>query len=251
MNKIYIYVAVATLVMVAVVVAIVFAMRKKTQFIGNGFHMDRINSYASSITENATIIPPKIENDFAISFWLYIDDFYENHLYWKHMLHKGTLRTDQYNYKYWYNIESQIPQQCLGIWMHPDKNDLRVAITTMIDTDHPMVNHPVYEITSKTKKKNVYKETLETCDILDIPSKTLVNIVVSVEGQTLSIYRDGKLHKTCGLNGKPILNVGDMYFHNQRTYSGKLYNFMYLPRRITKKHVANIYHMRPDMEALA
>jgi len=129
--------------------------------------------------------------------------------------------------------------------MHPNKNDMRVAITTMVDTDHPVISHPFYEVTSKTKKKNVYKESLETCDILDIPSKTPVNIVVSVEGQTVSIFRDGKLHKTCGLNGKPILNVGDMYFHNQKTYSGKLYDFMYLPRRITNKHVSNIYKMRP------
>jgi hypothetical protein len=245
MNKLYIYVALAALVSIVVVASIVFAMQKKTQFIGNGFSMDLINSYSSSITENAFIVPPKIENDFSISFWIYIDDHYENHLYWKHIFHKGTLRTDQYDYKYWYNIESQIPQQCIGMWMHPNKNDMRVAITTMVDTDHPVISHPFYEVTSKSKKKNVYKESLETCDILDIPSKTPVNIVVTVEGQTVSIYRDGKLHKTCGLNGKPILNVGDMYFHNQKTYSGKLYDFMYLPRRITKKHISNIYKTMP------
>ncbi len=122
---------------------------------------------------------------------------------------------------------------------------LRFAITTVIDTEHENTDHPIYEIASLSKDKNVYKEIIETCDIRDIPSNTLVNIIICVEGQSLSIYRNGKLHKTCGLNGKPILNVGDMYFNNQRTYSGKLLKFMYLPTKISKNKIKLIYNDKP------
>jgi hypothetical protein len=235
----------AIVVIFIIIGMVVMLYNKNKMYIGNGFKIDTLNSYSSSITPNENIAPPKLESNFTISFWIYINDFYENHLYWKHMFHKGTLNTGLYNYKYWYNIETETPQQCLGLWMHPTSNDLRVAITTVVDTQHKNSEHPIYEVASLTKEKNVYKENIETCDILDIPSKTMVNIIICVEGQTLSIYRDGKLHKTCGLNGAPLLNVGDMYFNNQRTYSGKLANFMYFPSKISKNKIRQIYNDKP------
>jgi hypothetical protein len=236
---------VITLIAIIVVIVMIVSSYKKKNYIGNGFIIDKLDSYSSSITSNEDITPPKLENNFTISFWINIDDFYENHLYWKHLFHKGTLKTGLYNYKYWYNIETEIPQQCIGLWMHPSSNDLRFAITTIIDSQHENTEHPLYEVVSSNKNKNEYKEIIETCDIRDIPSNTLVNIIICVEGQSLSIYRNGKLHKTCGLNGNPVLNVGDMYFNNQRTYSGKLLKFMYLPKKVSTNKIKSIYEDKP------
>jgi len=244
-NKMLVIGVVSFIVLLLIIIIISITFFKKELYLKNGFEINKINSFSSSVTPNDNIVPPKFENDFTISFWIYIDSFYENYLFWRHIFHKGSSIDNLLSYQYWYNIETEIPQQALGLWMHPDKNNLRIAVSTIIESLHENSEHPDYENAYKSYNKNVYKESLEICDINDIPSKTQVHFILCLEGQTLSIFRDGKLHKTCGLNGKPIINVGDMYFNYQKTYSGKLYNFTYFPFKATKKVIKKLYEKKP------
>ena len=71
------------------------------------------------------------------------------------------------------------------------------------------------------KKQKVNKEILEYVDINNIPSKTYVNITMVIEQNVISIFKNGKLHKTKALNGNPILNFGDLYHTYNKTFNGK------------------------------
>lgn len=245
MNKlIYILLSVSLIILST---SVYYYFNRDKFYIGNGFKIDNINSFSTSMTPNIDIVPPKLNNNFSISFWIYIDDFYENYNYWKHILHKGSEISGILNYKYWYNIETEIPKQNLGLWMHPNQNNLRLAISTIVDTNHPNTEHPEYETASKTFEKNQYKETLETCDITDIPSKTLIHYSIVVDGQTITIYKNSKVHKIHGLNGRPILNLGNMYFNNQKTYSGKLHNFIYYPYKTDINKVKSFFKDKPSI----
>ena len=87
MNKlIYILLAVSLIILST---SVYYYFNRDKFYIGNGFKIDNINSFSTSMTPNVDIVPPKLNNNFSISFWIYIDDFYENYNYWKHILHKG------------------------------------------------------------------------------------------------------------------------------------------------------------------
>lgn len=219
-----------------------YYLSPKMSMIGKGFHINSMESSMNEITNNSEIAVPKINNSFTIHFGIYVENFYMNHLRWKHIFHKGTYRNDINDYKYWYNIENDIPKQTIGAWLHPDKNTLRFCISTLITHDHEVINFPDHERLKKDLPPNVYKETLEVCDIPDIEPRTLQFFTVVVEGQTLSVYKNGKLVKTCGLRGAVMLNMGDLYFHNQKTYNGKLVNFVYIPKRLNQRKVDDLYN---------
>jgi hypothetical protein len=242
MNVQYIIIGILVLIIVAVVITGYFFLKPKVSIIGKGFHIDELESTLSDITENTFISPPKINNAFTIHFGLYVENFYMNHLKWKHILHKGTLRNDIYDYKYWYNIETDIPKQCIGAWLHPDKNTLRFAISTLLKYDNEIDDYPDYKRLKQDLKPNTYKEIIEVCDINDIEPRTLQYFTAVVDEQSLSIYKNGNLIKTCGLRGAVLLNMGDLYFHKQKTYGGKLVNFAYIPKGLNAPKVRELYN---------
>ena len=55
--------------------------------------------------------------------------------FWKHLFHKGSFVNEReiLNYMYWYNIEQDIPNQNIGVWMHPNQNNLRFTINGLSD----------------------------------------------------------------------------------------------------------------------
>jgi hypothetical protein len=230
------------ILIVAILIAGYYYLTPKTSLIGSGFMINDLDSSISEITQNNTLASPKINNSFTVHFGLYVDNFYMNHLRWKHLFHKGTLRNEVYDYKYWYNIESDIPKQCIGAWLHPDKNSLRICISTLITTDHQVEDFPSHERLKKDLPPNIYNETLEVCDIDDIEPRTLQYFTIVIDGQSLSVYKNGKLVKTIGLRGAVLLNMGDLYFNNQKTYSGKMTNFIYIPKQLNHTKVGELYN---------
>ena len=237
MDKKLLLIGVSSIIVISVIILLVYLVFNKNKvYLGNGFEIAMLNSLDSSITPNSSIIPFK-NNGFTISFWIYMDDFYENYLYWKHIFHKGTpLENKTLSYQYWYNIETEIHQQLIGLWLHPDKNDLRIALSTVIEQKQ------------NSDIKNYFnKEKLEFCDIKNIPSKTLINYTIIIDEQTVSVFKNGLLHKTCGLHGRPLMNLGDMYFNYQKTYSGSLYNYKYFPRVISIKNIKKLFKLKPTI----
>jgi hypothetical protein len=75
--------------------------------------------------------------DFNFSFKIHILDWYNSsHGYWKCVFFKG--RTDLLDNKFnkinktqnWEDIIQQLPEQCIGVWLAPYTNNLRICVTT-------------------------------------------------------------------------------------------------------------------------
>ena len=240
---IIIIVSVSVLVLIAIAIATYFIfIRHKVKIIGNGFTINTIDSGMSTITPNKFIVHPKVNNGFTLHFGLQIDNFYLNHLRWKHVFHKGTYKTDIYDYRYWYNIESELPKQALGVWLHPDKPAMRIAISTLKKYNYQHSDYPTPEELRTRLRKNEHKEIIEICDIEDIEPNTLNYYTIVVEGHSISVYKNAKLIKTSNLVGEVMLNMGDMYFNYHKTYGGKLKNFTYLPKSLNPSKVAELYN---------
>lgn len=242
MNKIYISIIVLLLIVIITCSSYYVINNKRNNIIGNGFFMNTVESAQSSITPNSSIVQPKVNNSMTIHFGLLVKNFYMNHLRWKHLFHKGTNKISTFDYKYWYNVEQDLPKQTIGAWLHPDKNMMRITVSTLIKYDHKPLDYPLYDTIKKSLKANAYKETIEVCDIDNIEPNTLNYYTIVLDGQTLSIYKNGSLIKTCGLRGEVLLNMGDMYFNYHKTYSGKLINFAYIPKSHNPKKVKKLYN---------
>ena len=199
-----------------------------------------LDSYQQSIIPNDSLKPPILESSFTLHFGLNVENFYMNHLKWKHVLHKGTNITSIMDYKYWYNIETEIPKQALGIWLHPDKNSMRISCNTLVKYKHNPEEHINYDIMRSSFKENALEDTMEYLDIHDIKPNTPEYFTIVVEKQSISVFKNGQLIKTKGLLGEVVLNSGDLYRHLQNTYDGKMLDFQYFNKKLSVKKIKKL-----------
>ena len=78
--------------------------------------------------------------NFNFSFWLKIIDWYNStHSYWKCVFFKSPNQHLNENNKIiktskWEEIVDELPDQCIGVWLAPFTNNLRICITTERET---------------------------------------------------------------------------------------------------------------------
>ena len=201
--------------------------------------MGKIKSDEPTILDESDMVKPLDGINYTLGFWINITDFYQDHTYWRHVLHKGTVikKCQTLDYNYWENILGDINQQSPGIWLHPDKNTIRLCFTTEVtkEYDSPKDAHtfsslPILEV----KKENVFKRTIEYCDIDNIPVRELTNIIFTVNKQQVTIYVNGRLVKYCNLQGEPYFNNGKTYVSFNKSYKGYLNGLTYIPQLVSR-----------------
>jgi len=217
------------------------------------FYFGKVNSNYSMSLTNEDIIRPISFDSFTFSFWINISDFYTNNSFWRHVFHKGTPISKQsiLNYSFWENLSKEIPIQAPGVWMHPDKNSLRFCFTTIDyfsrdikEEALPVTVPPVYEV----KERDQAIESIEYCDLHNIPIDELTHIVMTLEDHIVTLYINGKIVKTCNLKGKPQFNNGDTYFSYSKSYNGYLDHFTYIPKIIKPYRIKALYEDKPKKE---
>jgi hypothetical protein len=233
-----------------------------------------ILGYASQQTyvKASDIEPPLNPHHFCFGMTLTINDFYENYGKWRHILHKGTRLFNpdtvglKINYQNWENIATNYPDQCIGIWLSPFTNNLRIAITTISIEGQPIKddvhayiqqcndltnecyntgnrnqninNHLTDGSVPRTQRtKNV--EYVES-DIKNIPINKPTNIIVNVKGKIVEIYINYKLSKIYQLSGYPDFNNEDLYVMNPLTFKGEIRNMVYLPMSADQKQINDL-----------
>jgi hypothetical protein len=221
---------------------------------------------------------PVFPDHYTYSFWINITDWYYNYSYWRHIFHKGSpfdksVKSNgfkTFKYHNWEEISDNLPEQCIGAWLTPFQNNIRIAITTVVDKYKPDVYPDAnvekcdYSYDESTKSincsdcwitdqpndvkyskmagvKNIKETKIEYIDIPDIETNKLTNIVVSVKGLTVEIFMNNKFIKTFILSGNPNWNTGDLYVHNPISYSGQLKDLLILPGTSNLEIVKALY----------
>jgi hypothetical protein len=226
---------------------------------------------------NFKIPIPVFPDQFTYSFWITIKDWYYNYSYWRHIFHKGSPfdkspknSFKKFQYHNWEEITDNLPEQCIGAWLTPFQNNIRIALTTNSEKYtaevYPDANVQKCECTpdeasksihcsncwitdqqndikyTKMKGvKNLMQSKVEYIDITDIETNKPTNIVVSVKGLAVEIYVNGKYKTTLVLSGQPKWNTGDLYVHNPMTYIGELRDLMLLPGTSNMQIVKDLY----------
>ena len=252
-KKIFIGASIALIVVV--IIAILIYIFFFEEIIGNvegTFVMDKIDSNYSSTLTSSDIIKPRTGDSFTFSFWINITNYYKNHTLWRHLFHKGTpiSKVNILDYAYWDNLTNDIDIQCPGVWLHPDKNSIRFAFTTINDkmytqTEHalPVTEAPIYEV----RESNIYQKKIEYCDVDNIPAGEDVNIIMTLDRRQVNIYMNGNIIKTCNLQGAPEHNNGDTYFNYENTYSGFISNFTYIPQIVKMSKIKQLHADKPGL----
>ena len=215
---------------------------------------------------------PKDGFDYSLSFWIYINDYYEDYTYWRHILHKGPGPVnDLIEHKSWNSLTQEFKEQSPGIWLHPNKNNIRLAFTTEISKDYCNSNflentcidkeYCMWDgLTCKLKNEHAFtkdelvdyentdKKLVEYIDLENVPIKTMVFMSFSFEQKVLNIYMNGKLHKTKKFLGTPVFNKDKMHFNLKNTFNGTIFKFRYIPVSLKAEDFLTFYEDIPNVK---
>jgi hypothetical protein len=232
--------------------------------------ISNLNSSTTVTIDAAKIPSPPLIDQFAFSFWVTIHDWYVNYSYWRHIFHKGTAFDQEKNKKIktikirnWEQLVRDFPEQCIGVWMSPFQNNIRIAVTTKAPSFVPQTYDDaniekcgidesgindcwITDLTDDPKFKNVPKTIkdvmkVEYIDIQDMETGVPSNIVVNIKGKIIEVYVNGKYKVSQILVGTPVWNVGDMYINNPVNYKGLLEDLRGFPGIVNQTNINDIY----------
>ena len=184
------------------------------------------NNYLFFQNEHPSNIPYRIDSKkldkpvneaMSLSFFIKVNNWYFNFDSWKHILHKGTFLEHDSNKKF-----NHLKFQSPGLWFHPKINNLRFVLS-------------VY---------NNFEFKHKYCDIPNIPIGKYFHIVFTVENNTLSIFINKRLVKTCIFEGIPILTEGDVYINHGTTFDGFMKNLQFYDKVVSIDEIAELYSQK-------
>ena len=234
-----------------------------------------LKSTSRGIIANSKVPIPIFTDQFTFSFWITIKDWYHNYSYWRHIFHKGSsFDSTKNDFKImqihnWEEITDSLPEQCIGAWLTPFQNNIRIAVTTSsskfgaapaLDANIekcdciPNLNTKKMDCSKcwitdldsdptaqNTDLLNIKQKRVEYIDIFDVETNKPINIVVSFSGISAEIYVNTKFKTTFILSGPPEWNNGDLYVHNPIEYKGEVRDIIVLPGTSSMKIVKDLY----------
>ena len=86
------------------------------------------------------------------------------------------------------------------------------------------------------------EHSTHTCNVDNVPIQKWVNVIVSLNGRTLDVYLDGKLVRTCVLQGvAKIANNAPVYITPLGGFSGYTTDVNYYANSLNPQEAYNIY----------
>tara|TARA_Y100000389_G_C17471082_1_gene531001 strand:+ start:7856 stop:8575 length:720 start_codon:yes stop_codon:yes gene_type:complete len=83
---------------------------------------------------------------------------------------------------------------------------------------------------------------LHKCELANFPLQKWVNLIISLNGQTMDVYIDGKLSRTCVLPGPAMSNPdADVEITPGGGFNGYTANFQYRDSPVNPQQAYNIY----------
>jgi hypothetical protein len=158
-------------------------------------------------------------SNFTYSIWFYIDDW--SYKYGKSKVIFGRMRQEMEG-----NRNKNLP--CPSVSLGETQNNMDVSLTV----------YPTYNNVSN----NLENFIVNTFSIANISIQKWVNLLVSVYGRTMDIYIDGKLVRTCVLDGvAKIDTTSPVYITPYGGFSGWTSKFQYWSNETDPQKAWDIY----------
>ena len=208
------------LLIVAAIIAVGIFVYKKLAV----QHNDKtLMKYMVKATQPMTISNKKIPvseygNEYTLSFWMFVNDWALGNREAKSVLYRG----DE-------NAIATNP----GVWFYPHDNTLKVAFQLQsfkptMQQINLMESCP-NSMNPKTNP-NFMNDHTGTCDIKDVPLQRWNHICISIWNQSVDMYLNGRLVKTCAMPEYPVPSGGNLYVGHQNGFNGFISSINYYPR---------------------
>jgi len=174
--------------------------------------------------------------NYAVSIWFYIDDWNYNYGVHKPLMVRHSNGTA--------NTEPLLPglkiiTPCPAIILGGTDNVLDIFQTVLPPSDDSVV--------TSMSEKVINGETISRCKLSNIPIQKWVNLIVSYYGRTCDVYLDGKLVRTCVIDGIPKVNKSaDMYItpsleEGKGSFKGWTTDFKYFDTALNPQQAYDTY----------
>jgi hypothetical protein len=137
---------------------------------------------------------------FTYGFWFLIESMDYKKGEWKHMFHKGN--------------SSSYPNRAPGVWIHPDRNSIRIYMNTM-------------------------DNILEYVDVDNLPIRKWVYMNVVLNNRNLDIYVNGYVKVRKELSSLPKQNDDDFWVSMYGGFEGYLSNIRYYAYAVNFNEIYN------------
>lgn len=177
---------------------------------------------------------------YNISMWVTLSDFYEGLGRWRHIMHLGSdpalTPLQQQSAQEWSAITAELPDQLPGLWIAPQSNNMRVAMTT--------IQRPDAAAAGARPAKRV-----EWIDIGNTPAPgRATHVSLNIYPEMVEVYVDGWLLQTMKLRGRPIVlsKPADMYLRampaNGRVsgFAGYISDVLVVPKALQPGEIQTI-----------
>ena len=161
---------------------------------------------------NYTPIKKSEEKDgiqFTYGFWLLIQGFDYKKGEWKHILHKGNA--------------SSHPNRAPGVWIHPNKNDIRVYMNTL-------------------------DNIIEYVDVENLPNRKWIYMNIVLNNKNLDLYINGYLKIRKELSSLPKQNDDDFWVNMFGGFEGYVSNIRYYSYAIDFNEMNSNIKLGPSID---
>lgn len=150
-------------------------------------------------------------SDYTYSLWFYVKD-------WNHNF--GNKKQIFARYNNVNNTNFPVPE----VYLAPSVNNLIVDMNC-----------------APNMGSDINTSNITSCAIQNIPLQRWTHLLVSLNGRALDIYLDGKLVKTCVLNGVPNIASSPMSLCKDGGFSGYIAKFKHYNKSMNPTEAYNIY----------
>jgi len=152
-------------------------------------------------------------NEYNLNFWVYIND-----------------------YTYRYNDDKVILNRNNNpnVMFSSNTNSLKVLIN---------VEDNLNDIDGEEDDSSL----INVCEVKDIPLQRWVNINLSLNNKVMDIFMDGKLSKTCIINGYPKPNIGSMDITPNGGFNGFISSVRFSNSALSLNEIGGFYKKGPSL----
>ena len=160
--------------------------------------------------------------EYSYSMWIYIngDTWAGSNTKWKHVMHKGPRMQQVIDGDEPHNF---CPIQCPGLWIHPNKNTMRLYV-------------------------NTYDTNEEYVDIDNLPVRKWIHFVYTQSNFTSNIYINGRLKTSHNLATLPRQNYYNLWITQDSGFNGYLSTTQYFNKVLDAAHIHDLSVKGPTLE---
>ena len=167
--------------------------------------------------------------EFSYSFWILIMDMKYKEGEWKHIFHKGN--------------SSSYPNRAPGVWLHPNKNTLRVYMNTFDCPLREYIDIPNIPI-KKWICVQIVLQNINSHTTYDDRSE-LNQLIENKQDHILDFYLNGQLKRSKTLTGIPKQNNGDLWVNLFGGFNGYLSKLRYHARALKYNEIEDVVKKGP------